>query len=153
MARHWDTYDEVDAYHPSPDDGTTISVHRGECSPYEWKLLVEDAQNHKWWEENMIRWGNRDHIAYPRANEIATLSLCLACMEFMAIETEGTAERIFRCRCLDCGAITMNDLDHEGPGDGYWLDGNGGVVDLKFSVADALAGKTRPWIRLRFRAE
>ena len=70
-------------------------------------------------------------------------------MDSIGVETEGTSERIVRSRCLDCGAITTLDID----ADVHALDGNGGVVDLKFSVADALAGKTRPWIRLHFTAE
>lgn len=113
MARHWDTYNSVTAFHPSPDDGTTFQIDRAECTPYEWELLVKDAQCHKWWEENMIRWGKRDHVAYPRAREIATLSLCLACDDFTGVETEGTTEQIVRSRCLDCEAITVLDMDKD----------------------------------------
>ena len=118
--RHWDTYRQVEVVQASEDQGAGCShfVEREECTPFEWELLVQEAQTATWW------MGFLDSLRIPRPGgfwasenlyrpggclpaEVAVLKLCETCWECTAVETEGTTEDLMRVRCLDCDGITL----------------------------------------------
>ena len=98
--RHFDTYKIVHVL--KPDDESVGLLRREQCTPYEWFLLVEEAQTAAWWDRY---WHQRPPV------ELASMSLCLACNEFTAVETHGTTEDRVRVRCLDCGTHSRHDID------------------------------------------